>query len=147
MLSIDDDIVFISDNAIANLVAYKVNHPEHLFASANVVNHPRIQKLHNQYGAALPFAPEQSPTDQTIDWRVNNLPTSDVEEVPDMAEWRQPPRYKHRWLPMRGAKIDDCPMRSGLHCSNQPQWQCAAIAHYTLFQHLENRTLSLDKEG
>lgn len=132
--------MFISDNAIADLVAYKIAHPEHLFVSANVVNHPRFQKLHNQFGATRPFAPEKKHTTHTDDWRVNHLPTSRIKKVGFMREWPRPPEYKHRWLPMRDAIIDDCPMRAGLNCSSQPQWQCAAIAHYTLFYHLENRS-------
>lgn len=119
---------------------YKLDHPEYLFISANIVNHPRIQKLHNSHGAAVPFAPEQLPTHQTLDWRISVLPSSPLAEVVSMDYWPAPPKYRHRWLPMRDAIIDDCPMRAGLNCSGEPQWQCAAIAHYSLFQHLEDRT-------
>jgi hypothetical protein len=38
--------------------------------------------------------------------------------------------------------MDDCPLRTGLHCSGLAQWMCAAIAHYDLFYHLENGTNS-----
>jgi hypothetical protein len=139
ILTIDDDIVYISDNAISDLVAYKLNHPEHLFASANIINHPRLQKLHNHFMVMRPFAAEQHhPSHETTDWRINHLPTSPLEEVKSFDDWPTPPEYKHRWLPMRGASSDDCPIRDGLACSGQPQWQCAAIAHYTFFQHLEN---------
>jgi hypothetical protein len=134
---IDDDIVYIADNAIPDLVAYKTSHPEHLFVSANIVNHPRLQKVQSAYAAPVPFAPEQSPIHETTDWRISTLPSSPLEEVKSMSEWPEPPDFKHRWLPMRSATIDDCPMRKGLNCSDKPQWQCAAIAHYSLLYHIE----------
>jgi hypothetical protein len=42
---------------------------------------------------------------------------------------------------MRQGDMDDCPLRSGLDCGGHDQWQCAAIAHYDFFYHLENGTL------
>ena len=42
---------------------------------------------------------------------------------------------------MRAGTLEDTPMRAGLNCSGEPQWQCATIAHYSLLYHLENRTL------
>ena len=137
---LDDDVVYIADNAIPDLVEYKVNHPEHLFVSANVVNHPRLQKLHNSYGVPVPFAPEQSHTHGTHDWRVSSLPSSPIEKVSSMDDWPTPPEYPHRWLPMRAATIDNCPMQTGLSSSDKPQWYCSVIAHYSLFHHLENST-------
>ena len=107
--------------------------------SANIVNHPRFQKLHNSYGASIPFAPDHTPINYTREWRISSLPSSRVKEVLSMDVWPHPPEYKHRWLPMKEAILDDCPMRSGLDCWGQPQWQCATIAHYSLFWHLETR--------
>jgi hypothetical protein len=136
---LDDDIVYIADNTIPDLVAYKLNHPEHLFVSANIINHPRLTKLHMGRMASFPFAPEFQHTPQTHEWKTSLLPTSPVDVVRDMDEWPTPPDYKHRWLPMRGVPIDNCPMRMGLNCSGIPQWQCATIAHYSLFYNLEYR--------
>ena len=132
--------MYIADNAIPDLVAYKLNHPEHLFVSANIINHPRLQNVHNAFMASIPFAPEHHPTHHTTDWRISTLPTSQLEQVLNMGDWPEPPQYKHRWLPMRESTIDDCPIRDGLDCSHHSQWQCAAIAHYSLFHHLEQRT-------
>ena len=140
--------MYISKNAIPDLVAYKLNHPEYLFVSANVINHPRLQNVHNHFRVMLPFAPEQHPLRYpTKDWRVNHLPTSPLEDVRSMEQWLAPPEYKHRWLPMRGATIDNCPIRDALECSGRPQWECATIVHYTLFQHLENSTEPFLKSG
>jgi hypothetical protein len=140
MLTVDDDIVYIADNAIPDLVAYKTSHPEHLFVSANIINHPRLQKVHCGFAAPIPFAPEHARIHETNDWRISTLPSSPLHEVKSMQDWPEPPEYKHRWLPMRGSTIDDCPMRRGLNCSDKPQWQCAAIAHYSLLAHLEQCT-------
>lgn len=141
LLLLDDDIVYISDTAIPDLVSYKLTHPDHLFVSANIINHPRLTKLHMGRMASFPFAPEHAPAPHApIEWKTSLLPTSPVEFVGDMSEWPAPPEYKHRWLPMRGVGIDNCPMRRGLNCSGVGQWQCATIAHYSLFYNLEYRT-------
>jgi hypothetical protein len=121
------------------MVKYKLEHSEYLFVSANVVNHPRFQDIHNSHGAVIPFAPEQSAAHQTNDWRISVLPSSPLKQVLTMDDWPAAPEYKHRWLPMRNGIVDDCPLRQGIECSGKPRWQCAVIAHYSLFQHLEDR--------
>jgi hypothetical protein len=132
--------VFISDNAIEDIVTYKLNHPEHLFVSANIINHPKLQTVHNAFMTQFPFAPDTHPVQHPgNNWRISNLPSSPVEYVRSMNEFPVPPDYKHRWLPMRNATIDDCPIREGIDCSGRPRWECATIAHYSFFQHLENR--------
>src|SRR2546423_1679314 len=67
--------------------------------------------------------------------------SDDSTDLRDMEDWPIPPDYKHRWLPMRGVSIDNCPMRMGLNCSGIAQWQCATIAHYSLFYNLEYRRI------
>ena len=135
----DDDIVFIGENTIADLVEFKLTHPQYLFVSGNVINHPRLQRLHNALGTVVPFAPELRPTHATHDWRISPLPSAEVHEFGNVTtDWIEPPEYRHRWLPMRDGKMDDCPLRTGLSCSGLAQWMCAAIAHYDLFYHLEN---------
>jgi hypothetical protein len=120
-------------------VEYKYNHPEHLYVSANIINHPRLQAVHNSIMTTRPFAPEFHFTYETLDWRISPLPTSPIESVANVEEdWPEPPEYKHRWLPMRHANPDDTPLRNGLNCSNLPQWQCSTLAHYSFLQHLEN---------
>ena len=130
--------MYIANNSISSLVAYKLQHPDLLFVSANIVNHPKLQEIHNARLVPQPFAPEQSSSPQSEGWKIGDLPFSPLQEVLSFSDdWPPPPEYKHRWLPMRGATIDDCPIRNGLSCSGQPKWQCAAIAHYSFFRHLE----------
>ena len=137
---VDDDIVYIGENTIADLVEYKVTHPEHLFVSANIINHPRLQAIHNAKMTNHPFAPEHVRRNLTngTDWRISHLPTSPIQNFSTIHDdWNPPPKYKHRWLPMRSANRDDTPLRDGLNCSGLPQWQCGVLAHYSFFQNLE----------
>ena len=137
--------MYIHERTIPDLVAYKLNHPEHLFVSANVINSWRFQELHNAFMVTLPFAPDHTPLqNEILDWRVSKLhsakpPSSDIGE--SHYEGHRlfiAPDYKHCWLPMQGGTLDDTPIRNGLHeCSGADKWQCAAIAHYSLFSHLE----------
>jgi hypothetical protein len=50
---IDDDIVFIKKGTFENMfIEYTRNN--HIFLSANVVNHPRLSEIHASYGAIRP---------------------------------------------------------------------------------------------
>ena len=48
MLKLDDDIVYIAPGALRALAAAKLRHPELLFVSANVVNHPLLAHVHQR---------------------------------------------------------------------------------------------------
>lgn len=142
---VDDDIVYIHDNTFSDMVQYKLNHPNHLFVSANVINSWRLTQLHNAFMCTLPFAPEYTPLEgETLDWRVSHRPfakrpSADMDDVE--GEFYKPPDYKHKWLPMPEGILDDTPIRNGINdCSDVDKWQCGVIAHYSLFKHLEKGT-------
>ena len=48
MLKLDDDVVYIAPGALRALAAAKLRHPEVLFVSANVVNHPLLAHVHQR---------------------------------------------------------------------------------------------------
>lgn len=54
VFKIDDDVVFIQKGALKEMLKeYKENN--HMFLSANVVNHPRLSDLHARLGAIKPL--------------------------------------------------------------------------------------------
>jgi hypothetical protein len=130
------------------LVAYKLNHPEHLFVSANVINSWRLQDLHTAFMSTIPVAPDyRRLQNQRLDWRLSTAPFEPPKvqyesELLPQARLPTPPPYKHCWLPMRGATLEDTAIRDGLeNCSHVAKWQCAAIAHYSFFYRLEQSTI------
>jgi hypothetical protein len=61
---VDDDIVFIEDNAVATIVSAKLNNPELYVISANIVNQPPLSWVHHHLGVVKPYLPELDlPTD------------------------------------------------------------------------------------
>ncbi|MCJ1425791.1 hypothetical protein MMC29_003691 [Sticta canariensis] len=55
-VKIDDDVVFIKDGAIEEMLDEHFKR-RFLFVSANVVNHPWLSHIHHRMGATLPFHP------------------------------------------------------------------------------------------
>ena len=112
------------------MVQYKLNHPNHLFVSANVVNSWRLAQLHNAFMCTLPFAPDYTRLEgETLDWRVSeypsaNRPSPDMKEPYDVERgFYIPPEYKHKWLLMPEGILDDTPIRNGINdCSDISRW-------------------------
>ena len=48
LLKLDDDIVYIAPGALEKLAAAKLEHPQALFVSGNVVNHPLLAHVHQR---------------------------------------------------------------------------------------------------
>jgi hypothetical protein len=58
-VKIDDDVIFIGNSTIKDMVEAKVAHPEKLLISANVVNNPAMSWVHyHLMGAIRPYLPE-----------------------------------------------------------------------------------------
>lgn len=59
-VKIDDDVIYLSDNAISSVVKRITDNP-HLFAvSANVVNNPALSWVHSHMGVFFPYWPVSS---------------------------------------------------------------------------------------
>ncbi|KAI9683414.1 MAG: hypothetical protein M1829_005486 [Trizodia sp. TS-e1964] len=144
-VKIDDDVVFIQDNAIANIVKLKSEHPEYLLVSANVVNSPLLSWVHYHLGVVHPFLPElvQPPNldQETKTWEISNLPIWTGPDDYKMDIETPPPYMGHRWLPLKpGSNTDNTPIAESQY---EPfgrglyMWAMAAQEHYSLFQNLE----------
>ena len=57
-IKLDDDIVYMSPNAIHDLVSAQLNAtPSQCLFSANVINHTRLSNFHQKHGAMIPLYP------------------------------------------------------------------------------------------
>ncbi|KAJ4144743.1 hypothetical protein LMH87_003614 [Akanthomyces muscarius] len=152
-LKIDDDVVFIDDNALLSLICTKLTHPEYYIVSANVVNQPMISWLHWNLGAVLPYLPDtknpypELKDGEQVDWRASSLPDYDGPEDLNILEWSSPDKKKHRWLPMRNRTdhvLTGTPIVNTQYDAfgkGLGHWQIAAQQHYSFFENLENKEL------
>ncbi|KAH0557065.1 hypothetical protein GP486_005146 [Trichoglossum hirsutum] len=146
-IKIDDDVVYISDDTIQRLVQTRLDHPEYLVISANVVNHPLVSWLHYHLGAIRPYLPELLLPEQSernkSSWRASELPawtgpsTYTVQNSVDFT----PPYQGHRWLPLtNGENTDRTPISGTEYHPHGPGWKVwpvAAQEHYSFLENLE----------
>ncbi|KAK8914951.1 hypothetical protein H634G_09873 [Metarhizium anisopliae BRIP 53293] len=150
-IKIDDDIVFIEDNAIPSIVCTKLARPDFYVVSANVVNQPMISWIHWNLGAVRPYLPETNgeypapePGHQ-VDWRASALPSWRGPSDVNASYWSSPDNKKHRWLPVRGKSdhvLDKTPIMETQYDAfgtGLQRWQVAAQEHYSFFENLEAR--------
>ena len=147
-VKIDDDVVFIDNSTIKEMVAAKAAHPEHLLVSANVINNPAMSWVHyHLLGAIQPYLPELSrPKNETaISWRASKLPFWQDGDLFDRRERFDPPSDNHRWLPLGpGYTLEGTPITTTTYDAWGPAWNNWAIAaqeHYSFLEHLENGDL------
>ncbi|KAF2455657.1 hypothetical protein BDY21DRAFT_69778 [Lineolata rhizophorae] len=149
-IKIDDDIVFFEDSTIPSLVQTKVEHPEYLTVSANIMNQPSLSWIHHHLGVVKPYMPELSPPETVPNatasrWRASELPTWSGPEDFRVGDHFKGPFKGHRWLPMpEGTPIDDTPISTTTYDAFSPglwHWTIAAQEHYSFFEHLENNEL------
>lgn len=131
-IKLDDDVVYIDDDAVPLIVDTLVTNTESVIVSANMVNSPELNWLQYRTGAILPYLPDLNyarPQDlSTIDnrqWRASDLPEwigpANFHAPDSRDEWNDYlkkliPRPEvsdeskagshdlppHRWLPVKG---------------------------------------------
>ena len=128
------------------MVKKKLEYPDYLAVSANLVNNFGTTWLHNHFHAIHPYLPDlSSPQQKTAWWQVSNLPVWDGPSDWDYGSFDSKPG--HRWLPLP----DGHPLRlrtpvekseyTGFGRAEWNTWQLAAQLHYSFLQNLENEEL------
>lgn len=167
-IKIDDDIVYFSDNAVADIVYTKLKHPETLDVVANLINSPETGWLHYHLGAVHAYTPEMEPPLNQKPaalgpkaWRASELPAwqgDDFEfpinvekgtgnEVLDESDPAAPPFKGHRWLPLSDQSkknLYKTPIGHAEYNAFGPEWKSWAIAaqlHYSFLENLEKNQL------
>ena len=163
-VKLDDDVIFIDDDAIPRVVNTLLTHSESVLVSANIINSPKLSWLQHRTGAILPYLPELSK--KTADasvlsskdnplWQASELPLWEKPEgfkVPEgIKEWEEYFKSevaspedlpKHRWLPVQGENalyhtpITQTEFKGGGH--GLFSWAIGAQQHYSFLDHLEN---------
>ncbi|KAJ5570493.1 uncharacterized protein N7459_009923 [Penicillium hispanicum] len=158
-LKIDDDVIFMEDNAIPRLVTTLIKNPDALTVSANIVNNPAIGWLQYHMGAVHPYIPEVDPkgnhvaTRENGIWRASDLPVerNSPWELPNMEEFfsawgveSDDEIPKHRWVPTTNS-IMQTPIALSQYDPYGPNlqyWALGAQAHYSLLQNIEENKTS-----
>ena len=153
-IKIDDDVVFIGNTTLQDMVDTKAAHPEKLLVSANVINNPAMSWVHyHMMGAIRPYLPEMvrpenDETGDVVSWRASELPVwRDDEGLFSHREVFDAPSANHRWLPLGpGYTNEGTPITGTTYDAFGPAWNNWAIAaqeHYSFLEHLEKDDLDV----
>ncbi|KAI8406486.1 hypothetical protein FOFC_13956 [Fusarium oxysporum] len=153
-VKIDDNILWIDDNAIPNLVARKVGHAEDFVVSGNIINNPPLGFMHFRIGALHPYFPEsEQPSHVTYGadyWKPSRHGFWDGQKNFTLDIEKPPPAWpQHRWLRVQDdAMIYQTPINKLAYevwGSSYQAWSIAAQMHYSLLENIENNALDLYK--
>jgi hypothetical protein len=166
-VKIDDDVVYMEDDAIPLIVDALVTNPEAMMISSNIINSPKLSWLQYRTGAILPYLPEIEKRPNKLStvsnpiWRPSELPNwieprgfHIPEAIEDFYTYFRGLMYRadveegtdhlppHRWLPVTGpGAISKTPI---IHTEFRNggkglfNWAIAAQEHYSFFEHLEH---------
>jgi len=93
--------LYIEDSTIRSIVKRKVEHPEFIIVSANLVVQFAFAWIHYHLGAIHPYLPELNNSNKyapTTTWRKSQLPYWDGPEDWNLTGYV--PSDHHRWLPI-----------------------------------------------
>ncbi|CAM1503435.1 Fc.00g082110.m01.CDS01 [Cosmosporella sp. VM-42] len=145
-VKIDDDIVWIEDDAIPRLVTRKLNNPDDFVVSANVINNPPLGFMHYRMGALHPYLPEiDVPSHLGGSWKPSEHPFWDGPSSFTWSPDEEPPRYHHRWLRVKDDKMmvqtPATQLQYEVWGNSYSNWAIAAQMHYSLLENIEEDEL------
>nr|KMM73503.1 hypothetical protein CPAG_09791 [Coccidioides posadasii RMSCC 3488] len=155
-VKVDDDVVWLADDAIPRIVDRKFNNPNDFAVSANIINNPPLSFMHYHFGALHPYFPELDKNgDATTKissnkaWRPSAHP---YWSGPSGFTWpmdANPPARGHRWLRVKDDKaISRTPvskLKYEVWGDTYVSWAIAAQQHYSFLENLESGNLHLYK--
>ncbi|KAL4939536.1 hypothetical protein BDV06DRAFT_198650 [Aspergillus oleicola] len=139
---IDGDVVFLEDQTIPTMIKTKLDHPDSLVASANVINEAALERLHSHPSIALPYLPELQP-EEPVDhdsWSASALPRWQGPSGFQIAKGFPPPSKNHRWLPSAKEGFNHTPVGISTYSEDGPgpgEWTVKAQQHYSFLHHLK----------
>ncbi|KAJ5731068.1 uncharacterized protein N7483_005576 [Penicillium malachiteum] len=150
---IDGDTVFLEEHTIPIIVKTKLDHPDSLMVSANVVNEAALASLHSHPGVALPYLPElyhvkqpsRTKSQLQNDWRTSSFPAWQGPASFRVRKGFKAPFQGHRWLLPTEPGSDRDPIASSVYTDTGPSlkdWTVAAQQHYSFLHNLEWDRLS-----
>ncbi|ETS85654.1 hypothetical protein PFICI_03679 [Pestalotiopsis fici W106-1] len=163
-LKIDDDIVWIDDDAVPRMIETLIKHPEAHDIAGNIINSPITSFMHYHQGAVRPFLPDLKAPEQLsppTDWRTSHLPFYDG-PLSEKYDWDPqnakpnahfsvgdkggPPYENHRWLPLpdTSENILRTPISGASYDAfgmGWKSWAMGAQQHYSLLRNIEEKRL------
>lgn len=127
------------------MIKKKIEHPEWLMVSANLVVQHALSWVHQHTTAIHPYLPDLSPTSNiTASWRVSDLPYWTGPDNVSLTDFTV--EKGHRWLPLQPGSpwLDNTPMDRSEYMnadSGWNNWMVGAQQHYSFLQNLEEREL------
>ncbi|KAJ5929674.1 hypothetical protein N7454_006624 [Penicillium verhagenii] len=145
-IRIDGDVVFLEDHTIPTIVKTKLDTPNSLMVSANVVNEAALATLHSHTGVALPRL-DPNPS-SAMDGGPQACPHGKGQQAFESKKGFKPPFEGHRWLLPADPGPDRDPIAASVYTESGPtleDWTVAAQQHYSFLHHLESKHLKLYK--
>jgi len=168
-VKIDDDVVFMADDAVSRVVSTKLAHPEYLVVAANMINSPLMGWVHYHMGATHPYLPElinpedvkpelapdrgkRPETAKRTDWKYTQHAYWAGPDDYFFSFEQEPPTMRHRWLrlatnaenqvrELKRTPISDAEYKTW---GNSVQsWAIAAQQHYSFLENLYEDQLDL----
>ncbi|KAK5076419.1 hypothetical protein LTR64_006101 [Lithohypha guttulata] len=159
-VKIDDDVVWLADDAIPRMVSRKFNQDDYLVVSASVINSPLMSKVHLDAGAYHPYLPAHATSTPKkvlarltkgkasgrTSWQYNQYPI-----------WEGPSNYTLHdddssnssfpvWLRLPEENLNKTPAQ-GIEYnswgSSWSSWRIAAQSHLSLLENLYHGNTSL----
>ncbi|KAK4084788.1 hypothetical protein Purlil1_10194 [Purpureocillium lilacinum] len=153
-VKVDDDILWMADDAIPRLVAQKIARPQDLVVSANIINNPPLGFMHYHMGALHPYFPDTgSPAhiNASTPWKPSQHP---YWEGPANYTWpldKKPPHKNHRWLRVQNenmmSQTPAAELTYDVWGPSYESWAIAAQMHYSLLENIERNRLDVYKFG
>lgn len=168
-VKIDDDVVFMADDAVSRVVSTKLAHPEYLVVAANMINSPLMGWVHYHMGATHPYLPElinpedvspelapdrkkRPETAKRTPWRYTQHPHWTGPDDYFFSFEQEPPSMRHRWLRLptntenQVRQLKRTPISDAEYSTwgNSVQsWAIAAQQHYSFLENLYEDQLDL----
>ncbi|WEW55522.1 hypothetical protein PRK78_000953 [Emydomyces testavorans] len=155
-VKVDDDVVWLADDAIPRIVDRKVNNPNDFAVSANIINNPPLSFMHYHFGALHPYFPEldengnaTTKANSNKAWRPSAHPywTGPLDFTWPLDA--NPPTKDHRWLRVEDDKaLSRTPvanLKYEVWGNTYTSWAIAAQQHYSFLENLETGNLHLYK--
>lgn len=137
-LQIDGDVVYIEDHTIPTMVNTKMQHPESLIVSANVVHQSAVAKFHQRSGVIVPYLPEQYQGRKQLERSFSSDSNSSSKNNNGHGLlWTM--------LPQRMREFFEHNNNKPPHTGESTSWMAQAQQHYSFLYHLAQGSLGVYK--
>ncbi|EEP80752.1 conserved hypothetical protein [Uncinocarpus reesii 1704] len=155
-VKVDDDVVWLADDAIPIIVDRKIRNPDDFAVSANIINNPPLSFMHYHFGALHPYFPELDENGNATKkvssnkaWRPSEHPHWDGPPSFTWAMDAKPPAKGHRWLRVEDdkaiARTPVSKLKYEVWGDTYTSWAIAAQQHYSFLENLESDNLDVYK--